>query len=391
MSVSAPVAPVASSTLPEEVPELGTIEVPPQTVADGFQVELARHMSRVRWVIGGATVCLVLAALTSAATGAVAISVPKAVAILGSTLGLTMPASAFGFDLAFTAQQEAVLLSIRLPRVLMGIVVGAGLAMSGAVLQGLFRNPLADPGLVGVSSGAALGAASAIVLGAAAFFGPASIALLAFGVGLATTLIVYRIATRGNRTSVTTMLLAGIAVNALCGAAVGALVLFADDGQLRDLTFWTLGSLGGATWATLGVTTLLVGVALVASPWLARALDAMLLGESEARHLGIRTERVKKASVILAALAAAAATAAAGLIGFVGLVAPHIIRLILGPGHRALLPGAALMGALLLVSADLVARLVLQPVEVPIGIVTASIGAPFFLWLLLRERPDAFA
>ena len=367
------------------------MDVPPQTVVDGFHVELSRHTTRVRWVLMGATVLLVLAALTSTATGAVSISVPKALAILGSALSLSVPANAFGFDLAFTAQQEAVLLSIRLPRVLMGMVVGAGLAMSGAVLQGLFRNPLADPGLVGVSSGAALGAASAIVLGAAAFFGPASVALFAFAVGLAMTLIVYRIATRGRRTSVTTMLLAGIAVNALCGAGVGALVLFADDGQLRDLTFWTLGSLGGATWATLGVTTLLVGVALVASPWLARALDAMLLGESEARHLGIRTERVKKTSVILAALAAAAATAAAGLIGFVGLVAPHIIRLILGPGHRALLPGAALMGALLLVSADLAARLVLQPVEVPIGIVTATIGAPFFLWLLLRERPDAFA
>lgn len=358
---------------------------------DEFHVSLARHTARVRWVLMGTAGLLVLAALISTATGAVAISVPKALAIVGSTLGLTMPASAFGLDLAFTAQQEAVFLSIRLPRVLLGIVVGAGLAMSGAVLQGLFRNPLADPGLVGVSSGAALGAALAIVLGAAAFLGAAGIAVFAFGAGLATTLVVYRIATRGRRTSVTTMLLAGIAVNALCGAGVGALVLFADDGQLRDLTFWTLGSLGGATWATLGVTTLLVGIALVASPWLARALDAMLLGESEARHLGIRTERVKRTSVVLAALAAAAATAAAGLIGFVGLVAPHIIRLVLGPGHRALLPGAALMGALLLVSADLAARLVLQPIEVPIGIVTASIGAPFFLWLLLRERPDAFA
>ena len=389
MNVSAPVAPAASST-PSGGP-VGSAEALPEAAVDRFHAELARHAARTRWVMGAAALLLVLAALTSTATGAVAISVPKALAILGSVLGLSMPASALGFDLAFTAQQEAVLLSIRLPRVLLGGVVGAGLAMSGAVLQGLFRNPLADPGLVGVSSGAALGAASAIVLGAAAFFGPVGVAVWAFGGGLATTIVVYKIATRGRRTSVTTMLLAGIAVNALCGAGVGALVLFADDGQLRDLTFWTLGSLGGATWATLGVTTLLVGIALVASPWLARSLDAMLLGESEARHLGIRTERVKRTSVTLAALAAAAATAAAGLIGFVGLVAPHIVRLILGPGHRALLPGAALMGALLLVSADLVARLVLEPIEVPIGIVTASIGAPFFLWLLLRERPDAFA
>lgn len=393
MNASASAVPVANSTPEVEAAETVSPGATRDllTRADGFQVELARHSTRVRWGMIGATALLGLAALTSAATGAVAISVPKALAIVGATLGLAMPETLFGLDLAYTAQQEAVLLSIRLPRVLMGGVVGAGLAVSGAVLQGLFRNPLADPGLVGVSSGAALGAAAAIVLGAAAFLGAVGIAAFAFGVGLATTLIVYRIATRGNRTSVTTMLLAGIAINALCGAAVGALVLFADDGQLRDLTFWTLGSLGGATWATLGVTTLLVGIALVASPWLARALDAMLLGESEARHLGIRTERVKKTSVALAALAAAAATAAAGLIGFVGLVAPHIVRLGLGPGHRALLPGAALTGALLLVSADLAARLLLQPVEVPIGIVTASIGAPFFLWLLLRERPDAFA
>ena len=346
-----------------------------------------RRARRVALVFGGVGALLIAGVLASVASGAVALSPGQALAVLAERLGVTLPWS-------FSEQQAAVLLSIRLPRVLMGVVVGAGLAVSGAVLQGLFRNPLADPGLVGVSSGAALGAAVAIVLGAAvatpaaAWLGPAAVAACAFAGGLATTALVYRIATRQRRTSVTTMLLAGIAVNALCGAAVGALVLFADDGQLRDLTFWTLGSLGGATWGALAVATPLVGAVLVAAPWLGRSLDAMLLGEAEARHLGVRTERVKGVAIGLAALAVAAATAVSGLIGFVGLVAPHLVRLVLGPGHRALLPGAALTGAALLVAADLAGRTLLAPAEIPIGIVTALVGGPFFLWLLVRERPD---
>lgn len=345
-----------------------------------------RRARRVLLVLGGVSLLLFAGVLTSVAVGAVALSPGQVLAILAEPLGLGTP-------WAYTAQQEAVLLSIRLPRVLMGVIVGAGLAVSGAVLQGLFRNPLADPGLVGVSSGAALGAAVAIVLGAsiaapaAIWEGPAVVALCAFAGGLGTTALVYTIATRQRRTSVTTMLLAGIAVNALCGAAVGALVLFADDGQLRDLTFWTLGSLGGATWGALVTATPLVGTVLLAAPWLARALDAMLLGEAEARHLGVRTERVKSVAITLAALAVAAATAVSGLIGFVGLVAPHLVRLALGPGHRALLPGAALVGATLLVAADLAGRTLISPAEIPIGIVTALIGGPFFLWLLVRQRP----
>ena len=312
---------------------------------------------------------------------------PCASAVLAALAG------ALGLDVAGgTAQQEAVLLAIRLPRVLLGVLVGAGLAVSGALMQGLFRNPLADPGLVGVSSGAALGAATAIVLAStvgvtALALGPALVALAAFAGGLATTAVVYRIATRGGRTSVATMLLAGIAVNALCGASVGVLVLFADDGQLRDLTFWTLGSLGGATWGTLAVVAPLIGAVVLAAPRLARPLNALLLGEAEAGHLGVRTERVKGLVVVGSALAVGVATAAAGLVGFIGLVAPHLVRLGLGPDHRALLPASALTGALLLVAADLLARTVLAPVEVPIGIVTALAGAPFFLWLLLRQRP----
>jgi len=359
-----------------------------------FVAAATRRARRARLVLGAFAVALVVGALASLAVGAVGLGPAQTLAILASLVGVDLAAATGSDAFTFTAREASVLLAIRLPRVLLSVVVGAGLAVSGAVMQGLFRNPLADPGLIGVSSGSALGAAVAIVFGAtvgapaAEFSGPALVALCAFAGGLGTTLVVYRVATSRGRTSVTTMLLAGIAVNALCGAGVGALVLFADDGQLRDLTFWTLGSLGGATWGGLAVAVPLVGAAVAASPYLARSLDALLLGEAEARHLGVRTERVKAAAVTLAALAVAAATAVAGLVGFVGLVAPHLVRLLLGPGHRALLPGAALLGAALLVAADLVGRTVLAPVEVPIGIVTAVTGAPFFLWLLLRERPD---
>ncbi|MEL6614228.1 MAG: iron ABC transporter permease [Bacteroidota bacterium] len=352
-----------------------------------LETAAAQTRRRVAWVLGGLGVALGAFIIASVAVGAVALSPGQVLTVLADSVGLALPWSV-------TAQQEAVLLSIRLPRVLMGVIVGAGLAVSGAVLQGLFRNPLADPGLVGVSSGAALGAAVAIVLGAsvagpvAAVAGPAMVTVSAFVMGLSVAAVVYRIATRQRRTSVTTMLLAGIAINALCGAAVGALILFADDGQLRDLTFWTLGSLGGATWGALAVAAPLVCGVLAAAPWLARSLDAMLLGEAEARHLGVHTQRVKAVSVSLAALAVAAATAVSGLIGFIGLVAPHLVRLSLGPGHRALLPGAALCGAVLLVGADLASRTLLAPAEIPIGIVTALVGGPFFLWLLLRQRPS---
>ena len=343
-----------------------------------------RRAQRVRWTTGGLAVALAAVAVASVGVGAVRIPPHAVLGTLGGAVGL---------DWAIvTDQQAAVLLSIRLPRVLLGVLVGSGLAVSGALMQGLFRNPLADPSLVGVSSGAALGAAVAIVLASsvgvtALALGPALVAVAAFLGGLVTTVVVYRIATRGGRTSVATMLLAGIAINALCGAGVGVLVLFADDGQLRDLTFWTLGSLGGATWGTLAIVAPLVLSVVLAAPVLARPLNALLLGEAEAGHLGVQTERVKGLVVGGAALAVGAATAAAGLVGFVGLVAPHLVRLGLGPDHRALLPASALAGALLVVAADLAARTALAPAEVPIGIVTALVGAPFFLWLLLRERP----
>ncbi|MDH1265556.1 iron ABC transporter permease [Pseudomonas sp. GD03944] len=288
-------------------------------------------------------------------------------------------------------QAELILGQIRMPRALLGLAVGAVLALCGVAMQGLFRNPLADPGLVGVSSGAALGAAVAIVGGASLgglppAFEPYLLSLCAFIGGLGVTALVYRLGRRDGQTSVATMLLAGIALTALAGAVIGLFTYLADDATLRTLTFWNLGSLNGASYERLWPLLL---VTLAVALWLprrARALNALLLGESEARHLGFAVERVKRELVFCTALGVGAAVAAAGMIGFIGLVVPHLVRLMVGPDHRVLLPASALAGASLLLFSDLAARLVLAPAELPIGIVTALIGAPFFLYLLLRGR-----
>jgi iron complex transport system permease protein len=289
-------------------------------------------------------------------------------------------------------EHAAVILEIRLPRTLLGLLVGAALALAGAAMQGLFRNPLADPGLIGVSAGAALAAVSVIVLGShgLAFLtgalGSFSLPLAAFAGGLVTTIVVYRLASRDGQTSVATLLLAGIAVNALCGAATGLLTYVADDQQLRTLTFWSMGSLGGAGWSQVGSAALLIALPLLALPLLARTLNALLLGEAEAGHLGIAVQAMQRVIVLLAALAVGAAVAVSGIIGFVGLVVPHLLRLALGPDHRTLLPGAALLGGSLLLLADLLARTLVTPAELPIGILTALLGGPFFLALLMHRR-----
>jgi iron complex transport system permease protein len=288
-------------------------------------------------------------------------------------------------------QAELILGQIRLPRTLLGLATGGVLALSGVAMQGLFRNPLADPGLVGVSSGAALGAAFAIVGGAVMgglpeAFGPYVLSLCAFLGGLGVTALVYRLGRRNGQTHVATMLLAGIALTALSASAVGLFTYLADDATLRTLTFWNLGSLNGASYARLWPLLLVCAGVVAWLPRRARVLNALLLGESEAAHLGIDVERLKRELVFCTALGVGAAVAAAGMIGFVGLVVPHLVRLIAGPDHRILLPASVLAGGSLLLLADLVARLALAPAELPIGIVTAFIGAPFFLYLLVRGR-----
>ena len=328
------------------------------------------------------------AMLAGVLLGPARISAAGLFATLADALGLApLPAE--------HARDAAVLGVVRAPRVLMAALIGAGLGAAGAAMQGLFRNPLADPGLIGVSAGAALAAVAAIVLGGSLFGAAAGLVglwllpLAAFAGGLLATLLMARLGTVGGVASVATLLLAGVAVNALAGALTGVLVFMADDRQVRDITFWTLGSLAGARWAQLPVVLALVGVPLLLLCALARPLNALLLGEAEAFHLGVRVEAVKRLAVVLAAVAVAAGVAFTGLIGFVGLVVPHLVRLGFGADHRLVLPGAALLGAALLVLADLAARSLAAPAELPVGVVTALLGAPFFLWLLRRRGAGA--
>lgn len=310
---------------------------------------------------------------------------------LGDSLAAALRLVGVPIEASGLEQAELILAQIRLPRTLLGCAAGAVLALCGVAMQGLFRNPLADPGLVGVSSGAALGAAVAIVGSTfipalSAGWEPYLLSVFAFVGGLSVTLLVYRLGRRDGQTHVGTMLLAGIALTALAGAVVGLFSYLADDRTLRSLTFWNLGSLNGASYARLWPLLLITIAVALWLPRRAKALNALLLGESEARHLGFDVERIKRELVVCTALGVGAAVAAAGLIGFIGLVVPHLMRLLVGPDHRLLLPASALAGGSLLLLADVVARLVIAPAELPIGIVTALLGAPFFLYLLLRER-----
>lgn len=287
-----------------------------------------------------------------------------------------------------TAAERMVVWELRLPRLLLGLLVGASLALAGAALQGLFRNPLADAGLLGVSSGAALAAVAFIVLGDSLFagwsarFGRLALPLAAFGGGLLVTLATWQFARRDGSTPVASLLLAGIAINAIAGAGTGLLTYVADDLELRSLSFWTMGSLAFASWSDLQVVApWMLGGCLLMLP-LSKPLNAFLLGENIAGHLGYSTERIKGMLVVLSALVVGAAVAMTGPIGFVGLLVPHMVRQVAGANHQALLPLSALAGALLLVAADTVCRTLVAPAELPIGLVMALIGGPFFLLML---------
>ncbi|MFP1725487.1 FecCD family ABC transporter permease [Lonsdalea quercina] len=280
-----------------------------------------------------------------------------------------------------------VWLNIRLPRVLLAVLVGVALALSGAAMQGLFRNPLADPGLLGVSSGAALGVGLSVVVPVAL---PAVIALYwpmlaAFAGGVAIMLLLFSLSISAT-SPLSRLLLAGIAINALCGSATGVLSWISNDQQLRQLSLWGMGSLGQAQWSSVaGVASLVLPCAW----WLqrlARQLNLLQLGDEEAHYLGVDVRRTRRQVVILSAVLVAAAVAVSGIIGFVGLVMPHLIRITLGADHRWLLPGSALGGALLLLLADTLARTMVAPAEMPVGLLTSLVGGPWFLWLILRHK-----
>ena len=292
--------------------------------------------------------------------------------------------------LLFREEGFAVLTYVRFPRVVLSAVVGAMLAISGATLQGIFRNPLADPGLIGVTAGAGLGATLWIVLIGSGVLGVWGLPFAAFACGMLVTIGVWKIAASQGSVSTVTLLLAGIALNSFAGAGIGIMTFLADDEQLRSLTFWLLGGFGGATWPVVFMTLPIAVIGMFVLLRLAAALNAMSLGESEAYHLGVSTESLKRWAIFGVALIVGAAVSAAGGIGFVGLVVPHLIRLIGGADHRYVLPGSAVGGAILLVLADLLARTVVVPAELPVGIVTALIGGPFFLWLLLRFKREVF-
>ncbi|MBD2831577.1 FecCD family ABC transporter permease [[Kitasatospora] papulosa] len=280
---------------------------------------------------------------------------------------------------------ESVLWNVRLPRVTLALLVGSSLGCAGALMQGVFGNPLAEPGVIGISSGAAVGAVASIALGLT-FFGNWTITVCAFVSGLATVLLVYVLSRSGGRTEVVTLILTGIAVNAFAGALIGLFIFFADNAQITQITFWQLGSLSQATWPKVLAVLPCAALGLLVAPFHARKLDLLALGERPARHLGVDVERLRIVLVLVVALLTAAAVAVAGIISFVGLLVPHLLRMANGPGHRFLVPGSALGGALVLVAGDLAARTVADPAELPLGVLTALFGSPFFFWLLRRTR-----
>lgn len=330
---------------------------------------------RATWSLLASALCA--SAIVATVCGAYALDGPRLLRALSAGLGA--PVHALAGDVA-------VLWNLRLPRVLLGALVGGALAIAGAVLQGLFRNPLADPSIIAASSGAALCAAVAIVLlpAIAAMGGGVGLVAVAFAGAVLAVMAVLALS-RGARGEGASLVLAGVAINALCGALTGLLTVLADDGQLRSLTFWTLGSLGNAGQISLWLVALALAPVFVAGRSLADALDALSLGDFAASALGVDVVAVRRRAVAVAALAVAVSVSACGVIGFVGLVAPHLVRMIAGPTHRTLLPASALCGASLVVLADAAARTVAQPVELPLGVITALIGAPMFLWLLWRE------
>ena len=328
-------------------------------------------------------VLLALTAVASLAVGPTGISIGSLPRAIAAAFGHVVDASA--------AREQLVLIDIRLPRTLLAMFVGASLAMAGAMMQGMFRNPLADPALIGVSSGAALAAVATIALGhgiAAPILQPLGVYVLpvaAFLGSIVATGVLVLVAGRHGQLMVGTLLLAGIAIAALATALTGLIAFSSDDRELRDLTLWQLGSLGGANWPRVVAVLPFALLVLVLTPRLVRGLNGFLLGEAEAFHLGINVERTKRDVVIVSAASVGAAVAVAGIIGFAGIVVPHIVRLLAGPDHRVVLPGSAMLGAVLMLFADIAARMLVRPAELPIGIVMAIIGAPLFLHLVLRR------
>lgn len=323
---------------------------------------------------------LVVLIFLSLSNGALNVSLEESFHIVLKMIG-------FESDFPIKRTHYGVLVEIRMPRTLLAVMVGAGLSVSGALMQGLFRNPLADPGLVGVSSGAALGAALVIVLGwSIPGMGYSTLPIAAFIGSVISTVCVIRLSKVGSKTVVANMLLAGIAINSIAGAGTGILIYLADEDQLRDLTFWTLGSFGAASWSDVQLATFIVLLPTLLALFLSKTLNVMLLGEAQAYMLGVKLEKLKGIIVVLVCLIVGSCVSMTGMIGFVGLVVPHLCRLMFGPDNRKVVPASILLGAGLLLGSDFISRLIIMPAELPIGIVTSIVGGPFFLALLSMNR-----
>lgn len=338
---------------------------------------------RYRLVLAVLALGLVASVLMAVGVGAVGISPWDALRLVLWKIGLIDRP-----DVPYAT--EVILFQLRLPRVGLAAIVGLALAMSGAVFQGLFRNPLADPAIIGVSSGAALGAVVVIVLGGGALLGGLGVSAAAFAGAIATAFFVYRLARVGPTVHIATLLLAGIAVAAVISAAMSLAMSFAGE-EIRSIYFWLLGGLSSRGWTAIEVVAPLILVGVVGSLLLTRDLNLVSLGEERAAQLGVEVGRFKWQAVSLGALLAGAAVSVSGVIGFVGLMTPHVLRLVVGADHRRLLPAVLLAGPMFLVLADLVSRVALAPQELPLGAVTALVGGPFFLYLLRRERRSADA
>jgi iron complex transport system permease protein len=288
---------------------------------------------------------------------------------------------------AFSTTNQAIILQIRLPRVLAAVLIGAGLSSAGVLYQGLFKNPMADPYVLGVSAGASVGAAIAIVFGAGlSFIGMPLVPTTAFVAALATVLVVYNISRVGSRVSDMTLLLSGIAVSIFLSAVFQIMQVFAPNNTLHALVFWLIGGITNITWGSIWSILPFIIIGLVLSYFFTRDLNMIALGEDTAQHLGVNTERIKQILLVLGSLMTAAAVSISGLIGFVGLMIPHITRLIIGPDHRILLPASVVVGAIFLVVCDAVARVATGASELPVGVITALTGGPFFIFLLRRKK-----
>ncbi|MCW2288785.1 iron ABC transporter permease [Leucobacter luti] len=339
----------------------------------------SRHAAKTTILFSALGIALIASVLISAGTGQLGIPPQEVLGSLLHRIGidwLPMPSHPAG---------DQTLWAIRFPRVAMAALVGAGLAVSGLLMQAIFGNPLAEPGVIGISSGAAVGAGLAIVFGLT-IFGEWTTAVFAFIFGLGATLVVYGMSRAEGKTEVVTLVLTGVAVNAMGGAGIALLTFLGDTQSREQIVFWQLGSLAGSRWSQVLIIAPIIAVGLIAAYIAARKLDLLSLGERNARHLGVNVELLRIVMIFVVALLVGAAVAFAGIIAFVGLVIPHLMRMLLGPAHLPLVTASALGGALLLTLADLAARTLVPMADMPIGMLTALVGGPFFFWLLRRTR-----